>query len=103
MYTHANTHTFLFFSRKRYVYCFHAPDGPGSKCPLLIDPNGTYVRHEGLGGLYVCGQSPPEDCEPPVDNLDVDYTFFEEEVWPTIAKRVPAFEHLKVKNLLVEF
>ncbi|XP_050733991.1 FAD-dependent oxidoreductase domain-containing protein 1-like isoform X2 [Eriocheir sinensis] len=85
-------------TRKRYVYCVHAPDGPGLNSPLLIDPNGTYFRREGLGGHYLCGQSPPEDKEPPVDNLDVDYTFFEEEVWPTIAKRVPAFENLKLRS-----
>lgn len=86
----------MLFFRKRYVYCVHAPDGPGLNSPLLIDPNGTYFRREGLGGHYLCGRSPPEDREPPVNNLDVDYTFFEEEVWPTIAKRVPAFENLKV-------
>lgn len=84
--------------RKRYVYCVHAPDGPGLNSPLLVDPNGTYFRREGLGGLYLCGQSPSEDKEPDVDNLDVDYDFFEDKVWPTIAKRVPAFEKLKLHS-----
>lgn len=86
----------IYFSRKRYVYCVHAPDGPGLDSPLLIDPNGTYFRREGLGGLYLCGQSPTEEHEPSIDNLDVDHEFFESNVWPTIANRVPSFEKLKV-------
>ncbi|XP_045127254.1 FAD-dependent oxidoreductase domain-containing protein 1-like isoform X2 [Portunus trituberculatus] len=84
--------------RKRYVYCVHAPDGPGLQSPLLVDPNGTYFRREGLGGLYLCGQSPPEDKEPNVDDLDVDYSFFNDNVWLTIAQRVPAFEKLKLHS-----
>ncbi|XP_063589994.1 FAD-dependent oxidoreductase domain-containing protein 1-like [Penaeus indicus] len=84
--------------RKRYVYCVHAPDGPGLDCPLLIDPNGTYFRREGLGGLYLCGQSPTDEHEPSIENLDVDYEFFESNVWPTIANRVSAFENLKLQS-----
>ncbi|ROT72781.1 hypothetical protein C7M84_008826 [Penaeus vannamei] len=84
--------------RKRYVYCVHAPDGPGLDSPLLIDPNGTYFRREGLGGLYLCGQSPTDECEPSIENLDVDYDFFESNVWPTIANRVPSFENLKLQS-----
>ncbi|KAK8735171.1 hypothetical protein OTU49_005538, partial [Cherax quadricarinatus] len=84
--------------RKRYVYCVHAPEGPGLDAPLVIDPNGTYFRREGLGGLYLCGQSPEENDEPPIDDLEVDETFFMNNVWPTIANRVPSFENLKLKT-----
>lgn len=85
-------------ARKRYVYSVHGPDGPGLNSPLVVDPNGMYLRRDGLAGLYLCGQSPPEDREPPVDNLDVDYTFFEEEVHPAIAKRVPTLKNLKLRS-----
>ena len=34
--------------------------------------------------------------EPDIGNLDVDYEFFYDYVWPTLAKRVPAFENSKV-------
>ncbi|GFV77683.1 FAD-dependent oxidoreductase domain-containing protein 1 [Trichonephila clavipes] len=44
--------------RKRYVYVFNCPTGPGIDMPLLIDPSGVYVRREGLGGKYICGRSP---------------------------------------------
>ena len=44
--------------RKRYVYCVHAPKGPGLDCPLVCDPSGVYFRREGYGGHYLCGRSP---------------------------------------------
>lgn len=44
----------------------------------------------------MAGKSPAAHEEPGVENLDVDYTFFDQHVWPDIAKRVPAFENIKV-------
>uniref|UniRef100_A0A8C5WKN0 FAD-dependent oxidoreductase domain-containing protein 1 n=1 Tax=Leptobrachium leishanense TaxID=445787 RepID=A0A8C5WKN0_9ANUR len=84
--------------RKRYVYTFHCPDGPGLDCPLLIDSSGAYFRREGLGGNYIGGLSPTEEEEPDPGNLDVDYDFFQQKVWPLLARRVPAFESLKVRS-----
>ncbi|XP_070156253.1 FAD-dependent oxidoreductase domain-containing protein 1 [Polyergus mexicanus] len=84
--------------RKRYVYCFHCPDGPGLNTPLTIDPSGTYFRREGLAGNYIGGKSPELDEEPSVDNLDVDHEFFDNKVWPALAHRIPSFENLKVKS-----
>ncbi|KAL6432438.1 hypothetical protein ACFW04_006788 [Cataglyphis niger] len=84
--------------RKRYVYCFHCPDGPGLNTPLTIDPSGTYFRRDGLAGNYIGGKSPEPDEEPSVENLDVDHEFFDNKVWPALAHRVPSFENLKVKS-----
>lgn len=41
--------------------------------------------------------------EPDAGNLDVDHQFFEDRVWPHLAKRVPAFEKLKVKPRICPF
>ncbi|XP_062894772.1 FAD-dependent oxidoreductase domain-containing protein 1 isoform X1 [Mobula hypostoma] len=84
--------------RKRYVYVFHCPDGPGVDCPLSIDYSGVYFRREGLGGNYVTGLSPAEEEEPDSSDLEVSYEYFDEEVWPKLAQRVPAFESLKLKT-----
>ncbi|XP_020667007.3 FAD-dependent oxidoreductase domain-containing protein 1 isoform X1 [Pogona vitticeps] len=84
--------------RKRYVYVFHCPDGPGLGCPFVIDTTGAYFRREGLGGNYVGGCSPSEEEEPDIQNLEVDHEFFQEKVWPKLAHRVPSFESLKVKS-----
>ncbi|XP_075695286.1 FAD-dependent oxidoreductase domain-containing protein 1 isoform X2 [Rhinoderma darwinii] len=84
--------------RKRYIYMFHCPDGPGLDCPMLIDSSGVYFRREGLGGNYIGGLSPPEEEEPDHSNLDVDHDYFQQKVWPLLAHRVPVFESLKVKS-----
>ncbi|XP_038045679.1 FAD-dependent oxidoreductase domain-containing protein 1-like [Patiria miniata] len=90
--------------RKRYVYMFHAPDGPGLDCPLFVDPVGFYCRREGFGGNYLCGRGPEgEEDEPNTDNLQVDYDFFETNIWPHLAHRVPAFENLKIKSAWAGF
>ncbi|XP_040182120.1 FAD-dependent oxidoreductase domain-containing protein 1 [Rana temporaria] len=89
--------------RKRYVYMFNSPNGPGLDCPMLIDSSGAYFRREGLGGNYIGGLSPSEEEEPDTSNLDVDHNYFQEKVWPLLAHRVPAFESLKVKSAWAGF
>lgn len=65
--------------------------------PLTIDPlSSTYFRCDGLGGNYLVGRSPAPEDEPDCDNMDVDYDYFQENIWPHLAHRVPAFESAKV-------
>ncbi|XP_022084259.1 FAD-dependent oxidoreductase domain-containing protein 1-like isoform X2 [Acanthaster planci] len=90
--------------RKRYVFVVHAPDGPLLDCPLLVDNTGCYMRREGFGGNYLCGRCPAtEEEEPCCDNLQVDYDFFEQCIWPHLANRVPAMENLKIKSAWAGF
>lgn len=79
--------------RKRFVFVIdcRAPVGP---CPLVVDPSGVYFRPE--GARYITGLSPDDDEDGPCDNFDVDYSWFEDRIWPTLAARVPAFEAIKV-------
>lgn len=85
--------------RKRYVYVLdcRAPPEALRQAPLTVDPSGVWFRPE--GSLFLCGKSPAPDREPPVGDLDeIDYAFFEDEIWPRLAARVPAFESVKVVN-----
>ncbi|CAG2104745.1 unnamed protein product [Medioppia subpectinata] len=84
--------------RKRYVYVFNAPDGPGIDFPLLIDPSSAYCRREGLGGNFICGRNPSDSEEPDVSNLDVDYSYFDSHIYPQLAHRVPSFGSAKLKG-----
>ncbi|XP_051904042.1 FAD-dependent oxidoreductase domain-containing protein 1 [Hippocampus zosterae] len=84
--------------RKRFIYVFHCPEGPGLDTPFLIDHSGVYFRREGLGGNYIAGKSPDEGEEPDVADLHVDHQFFQDRIWPQLAHRVPAFEKLKVRS-----
>lgn len=85
--------------RKRFVYvidCREASDDL-HQAPLTVDPSGVWFRPEGR--VFLCGKSPDESEEPPVGDLDqIDHAFFEQQVWPQLAARVPAFESVKVVN-----
>lgn len=79
--------------KKRMIFTFKAEDRI-ERCPLLIDPNGTYVRGDSDG--FICGWAPSAEDDPEVeDDFDVDWNLFEDYIWPTIATRVPAFERIK--------
>ncbi|MCP3874738.1 MAG: FAD-binding oxidoreductase [Desulfobacteraceae bacterium] len=79
-------------SRKRFIFLFKCltqlPD-----CPLVVDPSGAYFRPEGQN--YICGISPSEENDPDCDDFYMDYSVFEEQLWPILAQRVPAFDAIK--------
>ncbi|NXB94217.1 FXRD1 protein, partial [Vidua chalybeata] len=109
--------------RKRYVFTWHCPNGPGLSCPFLIDTSGAYFRRDGFAGNYLGGMSPPkvsprgplrsftplffvghpqltlfQEEEPDPSDLSVDHDYFQEQIWPRLARRVPAFESLRVQG-----
>ena len=80
-------------NKKRAIFTFRAEDEIRG-CPLLIDTNGCYVRPEGEG--FLCGTAPAPENDPDADgDFTVDWSLFEEVVWPTLAARVPAFERIR--------
>ncbi len=90
--------------RKRFVYVLDLRDPPPALAlaPLAVDPSGVWFRPEGRH--FICGRSPAPDQEPADRDLDrIDHAFFETEVWPQLAARVPAFEKAKVVNAWAGF
>ena len=65
-------------------------------CPLIIDTSGVWFRPEGQ--QFIAGLSPPENRDAETFELTVDHAQFEDEIWPALAHRVPAFESLKVTS-----
>ncbi|MGV1822341.1 FAD-binding oxidoreductase [Agrobacterium tumefaciens] len=63
---------------------------------LTIDPTGVFFRPEGQ--FYLMGTYPKHDPEVDPEDFDVMHDEFEEEIWPILAERVPAFEAIKVVN-----
>jgi glycine/D-amino acid oxidase-like deaminating enzyme len=89
--------------KRRYVFSFVCK-GDVPDCPLLIDTSGVYCRPEGHrnaeGQMFICGASPPPDKDPDWNEgdagvADVDWSFFEDTIWPALAARVPAFEAIR--------
>ena len=80
--------------RKRCLFVFDCRTALGQPLPLTIDPVGVHCRSE--GEFFLCGTVPKDDSAPAHDDFDVDYSEFEDEVWPVLANRVPAFEAIKL-------
>lgn len=81
------------FPRKRCVFVFDCREDLGT-FPLMFDPTGVYVRPE--GSSFICGWSPPEEEDPDREDFEIEWDLFEERIWPTLARRVPAFEAIKL-------
>ncbi len=79
--------------RKRSVFVFDCRD-PVAGLPLLVDISGVWCRPE--GEFFITGMSPPAERDEPSDELDVDYSLFEETIWPALAGRVKPFEAIKM-------
>lgn len=62
--------------------------------PLIKDPERLVIRPEGKG--YAVGLV--DGSEPRGFNTEVDHAYFERVVWPALARRIPAFEKLRLKR-----
>jgi len=83
------------FPRPRSVFVFSCPTKIPNM-PLLIDPDGLYVRAD--GAHFLCGMKPAAELDRNSHDFDVDYRWFDEEIWPRLARWVPAFESVKVQR-----
>ena len=82
-------------SRKRYAYSFSCREEI-TGCPLIVDPSGVHFRPEGR--QFIAGCSPHPANDPDCTDFDVDYSWFEEHIWPILAHRVPAFESIRMER-----
>jgi sarcosine oxidase len=81
--------------RVRTVYQFDCRTPlEGTPLPLTIGPDGVFVRPEGSG--YITGFSQDEEDDPESWEIEVEWRWWEEVVWPSIAGRIPAFEAVKL-------
>jgi glycine/D-amino acid oxidase-like deaminating enzyme len=86
--------------RKRGVFVFEARER-FDDMPLTVDPSGIWWRPE--GSVYITGGAEVEDGEQAADPTDFEpqWGLFENEIWPVLATRVPAFEAIKMTRAWV--
>ena len=83
--------------RKRFTWIFAAEQPLDQELPLTIDPSGVHVRENG-GGTYLCGGHADVDPAVAFDDFTMDFSIWEEKIWPAIATRIPQFEAIKVTS-----
>lgn len=90
-------------AKRRSVFSFSCRT-PLQGAPLLIDTTGVWMRPDGRlgpeGQSFIAGWSPPPDADPDWRDEDpesqaVDWSLFEEVVWPALAARVPALQEIR--------
>ncbi len=79
---------------KHSLFVFSCREELGQPLPLTIDPAGVHCRQE--GEFFLAGAPAPDGRVTDPDDFDVDYDEFEEQIWPVMANRVPAFEAIKL-------
>ncbi len=82
-------------SRLRCTFVFECRED-FSRAPLTILPNGCAWRPE--GSRYLTNFAPPPERDPETFEFDIDYSWFEEEIWPALARWIPAFEAIKLSS-----
>lgn len=76
----------------RELCVFRAPTSLAGRGMLVLD-SGCYTHHES-GDLHLAGWSPADDT-PRVSFAHEGAAFFEREVWPRLAGRIPAWDRLE--------
>ena len=83
--------------RKRFSWIFSAEKPLDRDLPLTIDPSGVHVRENG-GGTYQCGGHSDVDPAVDYDDFTMDFSIWENHVWPVLAARIPQFEAIRVQS-----
>lgn len=90
-------------AKRRSVFAFSCRT-PLPDAPLLVDTSGVWMRPEGSatpqGQTFIAGWSPPADADPDWRDedpatQDVEWSIFEEVIWPALAARIPALAEIR--------
>ena len=83
--------------RKRYTWIITAETPLDRDLPLTIDPAGVHFRENG-GGTYMVGAHAAVDPAVDPEDFAMDHDLWQDQVWPVVANRIPAFEAVKVTS-----
>lgn len=83
--------------RKRTVFVVDAPQARHPDAPLVIDPQGYWMRPE--HGAWLAATVPAEDGPCAQDDFEPEAHLFEEAIWPMLYTRAEGFAAAKVLRL----
>lgn len=91
------------FPIKRRVknnFLVYAPDLPILDMPMLVDPDGIFVRRVDFNGHYEVSLSPRNDRNDQIENGsdNVDWEFWHKEIKPRLIYRIPNFKQHEVMS-----
>ncbi|RIV20864.1 FAD-binding oxidoreductase [Alicyclobacillaceae bacterium I2511] len=78
---------------RRQIFHFDLAKPLKNPLPLTVDVSGVYFRHEGPKIIAGLSNTVPYEY-----NFQWEKPFFENEIWPVLAKRCPNFETLKLER-----
>jgi len=78
--------------RARTSFVFDCRTVIEENVPLTITPEGVHFRRE--QSHYMTGGVPENDVAIDYDDWEIRHDEFEEQIWPTVAKYVPAFDQI---------
>lgn len=78
--------------RPRTSFVFACRTPIEGNMPLTITPEGVHFRRE--QNHYTTGSKPHDDARVEYDDWEIRHEEFEEQIWPTVAKYVPAFDRI---------
>ena len=81
---------------KRYSFVFSSARPIPGRMPNVIDLSGTFVRPE--GELFLTGNTPQGDGPADYDDFEMHHEEFDDQIWPALWHRIPAFDALKVQT-----
>ena len=82
-------------SRLRVSFIFECREDL-SDAPLTLLPSSVAFRPE--GARYLATVPPPPDEDPERFDFEIDYSVFDERIWPSLAEYIPAFEAIKLSH-----
>lgn len=83
--------------RKRTIFVVDAPQARHPDAPLIIDPQGYWMRPE--RGSWLAATVPAEDGPCDAEDFTPEAELFEEVIWPMLYHRAEGFAAAKVQRL----
>lgn len=81
--------------RKRHTWVIRAETPLPGDLPLTVDPSGVHMRQDGRDTYMIGGHGASDPAVDPND-FDRDPDLWMDHIWPRIARRIPAFETVRV-------